>query len=384
MVCPPMDRRETERILAAIRQAQRTATRVAIATVVRVKGNAYRREGARIVVREDGSYECLLSGGCLEPAVADVAARVITSGEPVIVDYNLAEDSIWGLGIGCTGAVDVRIERVEDDALTTAWLEVLERGEPAVSIAPLSAARGRLLVHHRGETLGSLGDSWLEGEAIALAQERLRLAAFQSGPVRIGDDELFFEISEPPAELVIFGAGADAIPLSRQARELGFLVTVVDARAAMLAGDRFPGATLREAHYTAFAETVPLTRRSHVVVMNHHLERDAESVRYALASDAAYIGVLGPHPRYVKLLARIQEDGTVRDAGSLSRVRSPVGLALGAETPEEIAVSILGELIALRRGFAGGFLSGRETSLHRAEPHSAGPTNVEVPDVRFA
>jgi xanthine dehydrogenase accessory factor len=363
-----MDRRETERILAAIRQAQRTATRVAIATVVRVKGNAYRREGARIVVREDGSYECLLSGGCLEPAVADLAARVIASGQPVIVDYNLAEDSVWGLGIGCSGGVDVRIERVEDDPLTCAWLDLLECGEPAVLITPLSTNPGRLLVRENGDALGQLKERWLEEEAISLARERLRVSAWQSGPVQIGAVELFFEVSEPPAELVIFGAGPDATPLARQARDLGFVVTLVDPRAAMLVAERFPGASLREAHFTAYPDVVPLTPRSHVVVMNHHLERDAESVRYALASEAAYIGVLGPHARYLRLLARLQEDGKLLDAGSLSRVRSPVGLALGAETPEEIAVSILGELIALRRGFEGGFLSGREESLHRNFP----------------
>ena len=361
-----MDRRETERILAAIRQAQRTATRVAIATVVRVKGNAYRREGARIVVRGDGSYECLLSGGCLEPAVADAAARVIASGEPVIIDYNLADDSIWGLGIGCSGAVDVLIERVEDDAVTRAWLDVLERGEPAVLITPLSTLPGRLLVRENGETLGSLNEEWLDAEATAVAREGLRLSAARCGAVQIGGVELFFEISEPPAELVVFGAGPDAIPLARQARDLGFLVTVVDPRAAMLAVDRFPGAVLREAHHGAFADLVPLSRRSHVVVMNHHLERDAQSLRYALASEVPYIGVLGPHARYVRLLARLHEEGALLDAESLARVRSPVGLALGAETPEEIAVSILGELIALRRGFEGGFLSGREASLHQS------------------
>jgi xanthine dehydrogenase accessory factor len=361
-----MDRRETERILAAIRQARLSATRVAIATIVRVKGNAYRREGARILVREDGSYECLLSGGCLEPAVADVAARVIASGEPVIAEYDLAEDSIWGLGIGCSGAVDVRIERVEDDPVTSAWLDVLERGEAAILITRLSTASGRLLVRESGETLGSLNEDWLEAEAVVLAHDRLRLSATQSGPVRIGSVELFFEISEAPPQVVVFGAGPDAIPLARQARDLGFLVTVVDPRPAMLTDARFPGATLTEAHYTAFPQTVPLTRRCHVVVMNHHLERDAESVRYALASDASYIGVLGPYQRYLRLLTRLQEDGALLDADSLSRVRSPVGLALGAETPEEIAVSILGELIALRRGFEGGFLNGRHASLHQS------------------
>jgi xanthine/CO dehydrogenase XdhC/CoxF family maturation factor len=363
-----MDRRETERILAAIRQARHIGTRVALATVVGVKGNAYRREGARIVVREDGSFECLLSGGCLEPAVADVAARVIQTGEPALVEYDLAEDSVWSLGVGCSGAVDVRIERVENDPLTSAWLDGLERGDAAVLITALSGEPGRLLVRDDGHAIGGLADARLEADAIAEAEQRLRLPTLQSGSLQMGAVRLFFEISEPPPELVIFGAGPDAIPLARHGRELGFLVTVVDPRAAMATAERFPDATLRAAHYTDFADTVPLTRRSHVVVMNHHLERDAESLRYALASEAAYIGVLGPRARYDKLIARLQSDGALLDADSLARVRNPIGLALGAETPEEIALAILAETIALRRGFDGGFLSGRQTSLHRPEP----------------
>ena len=125
-----MDRRETERLLEVIQQARAAGEPAALATVVRVRGSAYRREGTRMLVRQDGTYECSLSGGCLEPAVAEAAARVIASGEPVIVSYDLADDSIWGLGIGCSGAVDIRIERLEDDVVTRAWLTILERSEP--------------------------------------------------------------------------------------------------------------------------------------------------------------------------------------------------------------------------------------------------------------
>ena len=114
-----MDRREKEQLLTTIRAAQAAGEPVALATVVRVRGSAYRREGTRMVVRRDGTYECALSGGCLEPVVADAAARVIATGDPVVVTYDLADDSVWGLGIGCSGAVDVRIERLGDDELTT-------------------------------------------------------------------------------------------------------------------------------------------------------------------------------------------------------------------------------------------------------------------------
>ena len=101
-----MDRREIELFLKAIRQARASGERAAIATIVRVRGSAYRREGTHMLIRPDGTYECALSGGCLEPSVADVAVRVIETGEPAVVNYDLADDSLWGLGMGCSGAID--------------------------------------------------------------------------------------------------------------------------------------------------------------------------------------------------------------------------------------------------------------------------------------
>lgn len=339
-----------------------------MATVVRVRGRAYRHEGTKMLVRRDGTYECALSGGCLEPAVAEAAARVIATGEPVVAAYDLAEDSIWGLQIGCSGAVDIRIERLdENDPTTAAWLTVLERGEPAVLVTPLSGVSGRMLVRPGGTIVGGLTDAATEREAEKRARVRLGEPDQQSGPEDIGGAEVFFEISQPPPVLAIFGAGHDAVPLARQAWALGLAVTVVDVREALLAADRFPGATLVSAHHSQWAEVLSLPEHSFVVVMNHHLERDRESLRFALCADAAYIGVLGPRVRYQKLLAGLAGEGFVPDPSTLARVRSPVGLSLGAETPEEVALSIVGEILAIRRGFEGGFLTGTVKSLHRPE-----------------
>jgi xanthine/CO dehydrogenase XdhC/CoxF family maturation factor len=365
-----MNRRETERILDAIRSVRRAGQRAAVATVVRVRGSAYRREGARILVREDGSYECLLSGGCLEPAVAEAAARVIATGTPIVTPYDLEEDSVWSLGIGCSGAVDIQIERLEDDPLTRAWLDALDRAETAVLVKSLSGPWGRLLVRER-DVLGSLGDAGLDAEAAFHARARLRQPFPRSGAEQVGHAELFFDITVPPPELVIFGAGSDAVPLARQGWELGFAVSVVDVREAFLIAERFPHARLIPAHFNRFGESVALGERSFVVVMNHHLERDRECLRFSLGSRAPYIGVLGPRSRFDKLMGGLRAEGFVPDPAALGRVRSPVGLALGAETPEEIAVSILGEMLALQRGFDGGFLHGREASLHQPLDSSA-------------
>lgn len=365
-----MNRRETERILAAIRQARDARQRVAVATIVRIRGSAYRREGTRILVREDGSYECLLSGGCLEPAVADAAARVIASGRSTIIQYDLEEDSVWSVGIGCNGAVDIYIERVEDDEITVKWLALQDRAESAVLVRTLGDPARRLLIHANG-LVGSLGSASLDESARVNARERFRSPIPLSGSDWIDDVEVFFEVSSPPPELVVFGAGSDVEPLARYAWDLGFAVTVVDAREALLTEARFPHARLLSSHYSRFPETVPLTDRTFVAIMNHHLERDRESVRFALLSAAPYVGVLGPRSRFDKLTRALAADGFVPDERQLSRVRSPVGLALGAETPEEIALSILGEILALERGFDGGFLAGRAASLHRTRSNSA-------------
>jgi len=360
-----MDRRETEHLLEAIRQARAAGEPAALATVVRVKGSAYRREGTRMFIRHDRTYECALSGGCLEPDVAEAAARVIATGEPIVVSYDLADDSVWGLGIGCSGAVDIRIERLEDDAITREWLAILERGEAAVLVTPLAGVAGRMIVRETGARVGGFADASVEQEAAVRARARLATPDPQSGAGEIRDAEVFYEIATPPPKLMIFGAGHDAAPVAQLAWAVGFSLTVVDVRQAFLTAERFPGATLVCAHFAQFAGHLDLTAATFVLIMNHHVERDQECLRFSLESGARYIGVLGPRARYEKLLAGLADRGYIPEPAKLASVRSPVGVALGAETPHEVAVSILAEILAVRRGFPGGFLSGSVASLHR-------------------
>ena len=367
-----MNRREAERYLAALAEVRAAGGRAATATVIRVHGSAYRREGARMLVRPDGTYVCSLSGGCLEPVVAVAAARVIETGEPATVTYDLADDSIWSLNIGCSGAVDIRIERIEDDAVTTAWLGVLERGEPAVLITPLSGAVGRRVVYPSGAPVGRLANAALESRADARARELLDGTHATSRTEPVGGVELFFEVNQAAPEVFVFGAGQDAIPLADLAWTLGFDVTVVDPRAAYLQGDLFPHARTVLTGYDDLAGALTLPCGAFVVVMSHHMERDRQALRFCFERDPAYIGVLGPRARYERLLAHLKDEGCGPPPSMLDRVYSPVGLAIGAEAPEEVAMSILAEILAIRRGFAGGFLAGETGSLHRQVAHRAG------------
>ena len=215
--------------------------------------------------------------------------------------------------------------------------------------------------------IGTFSNPDLGPRATARARSRLSAPFAASGAEQVGAAELFFELSEAPPPLVIFGAGRDAGPLADLAGDVGFAVTIVDVREAFLTAERFPRATRVSAHFSEFPDRLRLDGRTLVVVMNHHLERDQESLRFALASDAPYIGLLGPRSRFQKLLSGLCEDGYAPTDASLARVRSPIGLSIGAESPEEIAVSIVGELLAFRRGFEGGLLNGRESSLHRPD-----------------
>jgi xanthine dehydrogenase accessory factor len=361
-----MNRREAERFLSALADVRTSGGRAASATVIRVHGSAYRREGARMLVRPDGTYVCSLSGGCLEPAVADAAARVIETCRPATISYDLADDSIWSLNIGCSGAVDIRIERIEDDEVTTAWLGVLERGEPALLLTRLSGAAARRLVFPSGISVGSIGDATLDARADTRAREHLAARYPCSAAEMLDGADVFFEVNQAPPELVVFGAGQDAVPLVQQAWMLGFDVTVVDPRAAYLDSDLFAGARLVLTGFDDLASAITLARGAFAVIMGHHMDRDRMALRFAVERDPAYIGVLGPRARYEKLLAQLKDEGVTPPATVADRLHSPVGLAVGAESPEEVALSILGEILAIRRGFAGGFLTGETGSLHRA------------------
>src|SRR5262249_40436679 len=161
-----------------------------------VKGSAYRREGTQMFVRRDQTYECALSGGCLEPAVAAAAARVIASGDATVISYDLADDSVWGLGIGCTGAVAIHIERIARDPVTAEWLRILDRGESAVQVTALSRVSGRLVVR-ANDVLGSLSDPAVERQAVTRARDDLRTGEPRSRVESIAGADLFFLVTMP-------------------------------------------------------------------------------------------------------------------------------------------------------------------------------------------
>jgi xanthine dehydrogenase accessory factor len=265
--------------------------------------------------------------------------------------------------------------RVPERDPFAAWTGCLKEERAAVlstlleSSSPDLPAGVRLFVPEDGEPLGDLGDASLNRSVVELARKKLDTLYPRSETCLFslpggGEAQVFVDVNLPPFELMIFGAGHDAVPLAKFAVQSGFKTTVVDSRPAYATEERFPGARIILADAGSWEERVIIGRRTFVIVMNHHLERDRAAIRFVLNSPAPYVGVLGPRSRCQRMLEALKKEGVTFGEDQLARMYNPVGLDIGAETPEEVAISILSEVLAIRNGHAGGFLRGRD-SVHQ-------------------
>jgi xanthine/CO dehydrogenase XdhC/CoxF family maturation factor len=358
---------ETAEILArAADPPEGAPAAAALATVVRIEGSAYRRPGAKLLVHPDGRSSGGVSGGCLEADLREHGLRVARSGTPRLIHYDTSSDdrAPFGLGLGCGGAVDVFVQ----PATTPRFLELARAltvslgGDRTIAIAtPLEGdAAGRAVaVTAGGSPMGSTGRHVLDLRLVANAEVQLAHGASSIGVVE--GVRVFTEVLQPPPELVVFGAGDDAIPLARLALDAGFRVTLVDHRPAYLDAARFPSPARRLAlRPEARGEApLPLRRESFAVVKTHSLEYDREWTRMLVASAVGYIGVLGPRARVLEILRQLGADVD-------RRVFGPVGLDLGAEGPEQVALSVVAELLAVRSRRSPRHLRDREGPIHGA------------------
>jgi xanthine/CO dehydrogenase XdhC/CoxF family maturation factor len=323
-----------------LENAPRNGTPGVLATVVATAGSTYRKPGARMLIMPDGSYFGLLSGGCLEADLALHARQVLGSGMPRAVEYDMRgpDDILFGIGAGCEGAMRV-------------LLEPAGPGSPAAT-ALVSAGRssraGRstsLIVVHESEDL-VLGTHDTAPPALSSAAERaLADAESSSVDTDIGGrrTRAFVQFLAPPPHILICGAGPDAQPVTTAALALGWRVTVVDHRPAYALAERFPGATVRRVDARALRSSVAVAECHAAVVMSHHLPSDVAYLReLAEAGVPDYIGLLGPSARR----RRITEELGATSEKLHSRLRGPVGLDIGAVTPEGIALSIISEVHA--------------------------------------
>jgi len=333
---------ELRQILDLWQRAVAQGEEVCLATVVAFEGSAYRRPGARMILTSAGGRAGTISGGCLEAEVSRKAWWLTAKG-PSLQRYSsfFDDDGDMPYGLGCGGAVVVLLERGEPAAQA---LEALRRSVHSrtasviVSRIAEQTPATQLIVD---ESLQPVFSHDAGEEAFSIARMALAARASQTR----GD--LYAEYIAPPPSLFLFGAGDDALPLVDFAWSLGWHVTVADARVHLARADRFPRASAVLPLREAFAALDP---RAAAVVMTHNYEQDREILRSLLHHDLLYLGVLGPRRRAQHLIHALAPEIGLSSHACLARLRSPVGLDLGAHSPTAIALSIAAELQAVFAG----------------------------------
>ncbi len=322
-----------------------------LATVVSTAGSTYRKSGARMLIRPDGSYVGLLSGGCLEADLASHAHKVVTDGKPRCIEYDMRgpDDLLFGIGAGCEGAMRVLLEPLAAD----------DRAAAALRAAGLATGSGRaavlVAVHESPDLpLGTYApEAALPAPVRAAAAEALagRASRDVDADSGAGRTRAFVQYLAPTPHLLVCGAGPDAEPVVGTASSLGWRITVVDHRPAYAQPSRFPGARVMQCTPARLGLAVDPAGCDAAIVMSHHLASDAAYLRaLAEADEPGYIGLLGPAARRLRLASEI---GAVTERLH-GRLRGPVGLDIGAVTPEGIALAIVAQIHAWFAGRVAG------------------------------
>lgn len=345
-----------------------------LATVVDVRKSAPRQPGAAMAVSAAGEVVGSVSGGCVEGAVFEVAQSVMASGEPQLVTYGISDDDAMAVGLTCGGEIELFIERIDTDAL--APLDAVARAvaeEAPLALATVIAGPaeiGAKLAIGPNDTDGSLGDDGLDAAVIDDARGMLEQGATaqrrygRRGERRMDDVTVFIQSFAPRPRLYVFGAIDFAAAVARIGTYLGYHVTVCDARAVFATRKRFPDADDVVVEWPhRFLASAPIDRRTVICVLTHDPKFDVPVLQIALRSEAVYVGAMGSRRTHEDRLQRLRDQGlTERE---LARLHSPIGLDLGARTPEETAVSIAAEIIQNRWGGPGLPLRATAGAIHR-------------------
>lgn len=314
--------------------------RVALATVVETWGSAPQPVGSKLLIDADGDFQGSVSGGCVEASVVAEAADVIAEGRPKLVSFGVEDGTAWNVGLACGGTIRILIEPLQAD--TGAYRDlVADLGvrRPAALVTEFASGAKRL-VHDAAEAGPDLASAVTE----AFRTDKSRLVEAPGG-------ERFIDVFNPPLKLIIVGAVHIAQRLLPLAEGLGFDVTIVDPRGAFATPERFDQAKLcREWPDGALAK-IGIDGSTALVALTHDPKLDDPALLHALQSDALYVGALGSRKTHARRIERLLAAGLPAEA--LERIHAPIGLDLGAEGPAEIALSIIAEIVAVKRGRGG-------------------------------
>ncbi|GAA4987619.1 XdhC family protein [Yinghuangia aomiensis] len=352
-------------LLAPVLGWYRNGEAFALATVVSTFRSAPRQPGAAMAVAGDGTVVGSVSGGCVEGAVYEVAREVLAHGRSVVEHYGIGAEDAYAAGLTCGGALDVLVERVDAASFPDfgAVADAVAAGSPVAVVTRISGPGdlGRRRVVFPDRSVGSLGYPDLDA---ALDTEARRLLATGGSAIRErGGHRFFVHAFAPPPRMIVFGAIDFARAVCRIGAFLGYRITVCDARPVFATRERFPEAdevVVRWPHdYLAATET---DERTVLCVLTHDPKFDIPLLRTALRMPVAYVGAMGSRATHEDRLARLRAEGL--GAPELARLRSPIGLDLRGRTPEETAVSVAAEIIALRHGGSGLPLARTRGAIH--------------------
>jgi xanthine dehydrogenase accessory factor len=336
--------------------------KVAVATLVNTRGTTPRKEGAKMLVGEDGRVlGSVTIGGCVDAQVIEESASVLAAHKPRLLELNLGDEDAWEIGLTCGGTIEVFVEPVDFREASDETLRLYERLrkhaegggrgalltrlDPPDSDAPHWGAK--LLVLDTGEREGGLGSASLDGRAITETQAPLR--AGKSTTLTVDGTRIFAEVFAPPSIMLIVGAGHVSMPLTSLARIVGFKTIVIDGRPRFATRERFPDVDeLKIGIPSELVQEVPLVPTTALVLVAHDYKYDLPVLKHALQTPVGYIGLLGSSRRGKAILDLLREDGVAEDL--LTRVRVPIGLDLGAQAAPEIALAVLAEVLAVQRG----------------------------------
>jgi xanthine dehydrogenase accessory factor len=342
---------DSYRILKKMKE--KCSSKFALATIIAVDGSTYRHPGAKMLIEEDGSHYGTISAGCLEEDLAHHAQEVILNRQPKTLVYDLKsqDDLSWGQGAGCNGSIKIYVEPCEWEYKTQSYDQpvwplveaALKIGNKVVSAKRLSdnnTRRVHLFYTEDGTVFGdtesNMGDMIIpELQKFLNSEKKIEIVQFADI-----ESDFLLELYDPREELYIFGAGPDVEPITRRAAELDFCITIIDPRSSYCNAQRFPTADrFIIEHPDSFLQTYKIPDKSYVLVMTHSFERDQIVLRNLILSSLKYLGVLGPRRRTERLLS----PNPLPEC-----IHSPIGLDIGAEGPEEIAIAIMAQLLKIR------------------------------------
>ncbi len=352
---------------------------MAMATLVKLYGSSYRRPGARMLISEDGKWTGAISGGCLEGDALRKARKIMQDKKPMLIRYDTMQDEdalSLGVGLGCNGIIDVLIEVIDKEENNLIdWLKETQEFQEASALAtifqtneedaPLFTKRCMLLPN--GEIHSNLDNPLLQDRMLgdmktAMENKKSMNVVYSLDGIEM---EVFIEAICPSIQLIVFGAGFDTIPLVQIAKNLGWNVWVTDDCPAHIQPKRFATADqLKAVDRNQIIENIPIYEHTACVLMSHNYQYDFTVLKQLLKTNTDYIGLLGPKKKFERMQKQMLEEGKGFTEEDLRKIYNPIGLDIGGETPEEIALSIIAEIQAKFKNKPANFLKNKDGFIH--------------------